>query len=218
MVKYFAYQMTVNEAEELLRVVLDDSGIELTRDNKGNDFFEASSDTQWLSGAQVDQRLAQALGLDDCRHIAADDMVVILSSKEEGKGLSLGAVAPTLRDRDFELERLWESFADIPMNPETECIEERFLHFEPGTDRKDIWHWFDARHSKGVAYLLYRGEGADRTDRLSRLLYLKQLCPECESSSCGFNHGGECRFPMVHERAPYINDTDGCLDFDYTEG
>lgn len=33
-----------------------------------------------------------------------------------------------LRDRDEELEELWERFGDIPMDPETECIEETFLN------------------------------------------------------------------------------------------
>ena len=39
------------------------------------------------------------------------------------------------------------------MNPETECIEEDFLHFPVGTNRMEIWHWFDEQHSIGVAYL-----------------------------------------------------------------
>lgn len=63
----------------------------------------------------------------------------------------------TVRDRDKELEELWGAFGDIPMNPETECIEEKFLGFDAGTDREEIWHWFDERYSKGVAALLYGG-------------------------------------------------------------
>lgn len=61
-------------------------------------------------------------------------------------------------ERDRTLERLWEQFEDIPMNPETECIEEQFLGWWPGTKREEIWHWFDEQHSKGVAYLLYEYE------------------------------------------------------------
>ena len=68
----------------------------------------------------------------------------------------------TLRDRDEELEELWEKFSDVPMNPETECIENAFMGWGPGIHREKIWHWFDRRHSKGVAYLLY-GDGIDRT-------------------------------------------------------
>lgn len=45
----------------------------------------------------------------------------------------------TLRERDAELEILWEKFSDIPMDPDTEKIEETFLNFPAGTDREDIW-------------------------------------------------------------------------------
>lgn len=72
-------------------------------------------------------------------------------SPEEIKAM---APAATLRDRDAELERLWAEFGDVPMNPETECMGEPFLGFPAGTHREDIWHWFDERHSRGVAYLL----------------------------------------------------------------
>lgn len=117
-----------------------------------------------------------------------------------------------LEERDRELEELWNQFGDTPMDPETEKIEEPFVDFPAGTDREDIWHWFDLRHSRGVAYLLY-GDGVDRTDQIAKLTYLKQLCIECESSSCYFNHGGECRFALVHERKPRLNDYDGCIDY-----
>lgn len=61
----------------------------------------------------------------------------------------------TLKDRDVELEELWDKFADTPMNPETDCIEEPFMHWDIGTHKEEIWHWFDKQHSKGVYYLLY---------------------------------------------------------------
>lgn len=64
---------------------------------------------------------------------------------------------PTIKARDERLKALWQQFTDVPMNPETECMEEDFLHFPAGTHREDIWHWFDERHSKGIAYLLYGG-------------------------------------------------------------
>lgn len=123
----------------------------------------------------------------------------------------------SLRDRDEVLEELWCEFENIPINPQTECIEAKFMGWGLGIHREEIWHWFDKRHSKGVAFLLY-GTGIDRTPAVEKLLYLKQLCIECESISCQFNHGGECRFSLVHERKPRINDTDGCIDYDYREG
>lgn len=122
----------------------------------------------------------------------------------------------TLKERDRLLEELWEQFADCPMDPDTEKMDEQFLHFPAGTNREEIWHWFDERHSKGVAYLLY-GDGIDRTPDTAKLCYLKQLCFECEGLGCTYNHAGECRFALVHERKPEINDIDGCVDYDYTE-
>lgn len=76
-------------------------------------------------------------------------------------------VRMTLHDRDVVLEELWARFGDVPMNPETECMEEEFLHFAVGTHREEIWHWFDHRHSKGVAYLLYKAD-ISRTDHLAK--------------------------------------------------
>ncbi len=82
----------------------------------------------------------------------------------------------TLQDRDKKLEDLWQQLGDVPINPKTEHIEEPFLHFPAGTDREDIWHWFDERHSKGVAYLMYHK--ADRVAELTpeelRRAYEKQ--------------------------------------------
>lgn len=56
---------------------------------------------------------------------------------------------------DAKVEKLWDEFTDVPMNPETECIEEDFYIWKKGTFREDIWHWFDDNHSNGVYYLLY---------------------------------------------------------------
>ena len=55
---------------------------------------------------------------------------------------------------DTELENLWKFLEDIPMN-ENEQLEEDWFIFPKGTDKEEIWHWFDEQHSKGVSYLLY---------------------------------------------------------------
>lgn len=118
----------------------------------------------------------------------------------------------TLQVRDEKLEKLWAEFGDIPMDPETECIEEPFMRWGAGTHREEIWHWFDDRYSNGVAYLLYGGT-EDYVPETKRLYGLSKLCEECESVSCQFVRDGLCRFPLVHERKPHITNEDGCLDY-----
>ena len=59
---------------------------------------------------------------------------------------------------DMLVKMLWDEFGDVPMNPDTERIEEQFLIFKVGTSREEIWHWFDSLYSKGVAFLLYGGD------------------------------------------------------------
>lgn len=59
---------------------------------------------------------------------------------------------------DSEVEELWRSLDDVPMNPETERMEKPFLIFPAHTEREKIWKWFDKHHSKGIAYLLYGAE------------------------------------------------------------
>ena len=67
-----------------------------------------------------------------------------------------------LDERDRKIESIWRLLEDVPMNPETERIEQPFWCFPAGTDRETIWHWFDDRHSKGVHYLLYELPRKDR--------------------------------------------------------
>lgn len=55
---------------------------------------------------------------------------------------------------DSEVEELWDNLTDIPFDPETEKLDEPYYIWPKGTDKEDIWHWFDEHHSKGVAYLL----------------------------------------------------------------
>ncbi len=117
---------------------------------------------------------------------------------------------PTLKERDKRLEQLWAEFGDVPMNPETEEIEAQFLCFPAGTNREEVWEWFDERYSRGVAKLLLVGEPKDR--EVARALYLQSLCTECDAEYCAFSSDGICKAPFVTGRAPGLND-DGCTDY-----
>ena len=85
----------------------------------------------------------------------------------------------TLRERDTQLEKLWKQFGDVPMNPDTEKMEGPFMDFPAVTDREEIRHWFDERHSKGVVYLLYGRPFYEKdSEATSALLeYIKQEVP-----------------------------------------
>ena len=117
-----------------------------------------------------------------------------------------------LSERDRELEELWGEFADVPVDPDTERIEDDFICFPHGTPKEDVWHWFDERYSKGVYHLIYGFGGIDRTDRIAKTLYLYELCEDCETGSCAYNESGECRFSLVHERPPRKTEDDGCVE------
>lgn len=41
-----------------------------------------------------------------------------------------------------ELQKMWEEFGNIPIN-EKEQIVFNFYSWPAGTEREDIWHWFD---------------------------------------------------------------------------
>lgn len=53
-----------------------------------------------------------------------------------------------------QIEDLWHLLEDVPMNPETEEMEEEFFGFPIGTHREEIWHWFDERYGGGVHALM----------------------------------------------------------------
>jgi len=61
-----------------------------------------------------------------------------------------GRITPA--EKDKVLEQLWDIFEKVSMNDD-DSIDEDFLVWEKGTDRFDIWHWFDEEHSEGVAVL-----------------------------------------------------------------
>lgn len=122
----------------------------------------------------------------------------------------------TLQKRDTELEQLWNEFTDVPMDPETEKMEEPFLHFPAGTNREEIWHWFGERHSKGVVYLLYGTEPKYSLKNMAPLVRAQSLCCECDCETCVFNPKGICMVPFVTGDAPGLSE-DGCTDYCYKE-
>ena len=56
--------------------------------------------------------------------------------------------------RDALIEDLWKTLSDVPMNPDTEDMEEEWFIFPKGTNREAISNWFDENHSKGVGWIM----------------------------------------------------------------
>jgi hypothetical protein len=52
-----------------------------------------------------------------------------------------------------EVRKLWDILGNIPTD-ENDEIEEPFLHFEIGTDKFEIWHWFEEKFDLSVAKYL----------------------------------------------------------------
>lgn len=63
--------------------------------------------------------------------------------------------SPMATFRGKTVKELWEEFGDVPMNPETECIETSWCGFPAGTHREDIWHWFEKTFDVRVYDLMY---------------------------------------------------------------
>lgn len=67
---------------------------------------------------------------------------------------------------DKKLEELWQELGDV-LFVEDEgkrlVLSSDWLHFEPGTEREEIWKWFDKHHSNGVVWLMndFEKEGED---------------------------------------------------------
>lgn len=53
--------------------------------------------------------------------------------------------------KELHVKDLWLEFGDVPMDPETECIEEEWNGFPAGTNREEIWHWFEETFGVSVA-------------------------------------------------------------------
>lgn len=75
------------------------------------------------------------------------------------------------------VEGFWKNLVDVSFHEEKEgrlVLEKDYrlmigtrevASFPAGTDREKIWHWFDERHPRGVAYLLYGEEAKESEDR-----------------------------------------------------
>lgn len=61
----------------------------------------------------------------------------------------------------MEIESLWKDLGNQPFiegEDKDLLLDIDWFIFKKGTDRQEIWKWFDRNHEKGVYYLLYEME------------------------------------------------------------
>ena len=60
-------------------------------------------------------------------------------------------------DTDDLIQDLWKCFSNVPFDDGEKdlVLGQDWFIFEKGTEREDIWQWFDSHYSKGVVSLLY---------------------------------------------------------------
>lgn len=58
---------------------------------------------------------------------------------------------------DYVCNRLWELLGSVPVNNDDE-IEEQFLHFPIGSDKLEIWLWFEETFGISVIKLMYKNK------------------------------------------------------------
>lgn len=149
-----------------------------------------------------------------CKRLAHHGCMLLAEIKKNTAGSKPEVPDKTIEQRDEELEKLWDELSDVPFDENEDgelVLTEDWYCFDAGTEREEIWHYFDKRHSKGVAYLLYGGNPAP-TDT-DKLVELDAMCFECDAEHCAFNPRGICKFPMVYGVLPEQTEKDGCLDF-----
>ena len=100
--------------------------------------FTGFGDTLLPCGRRSEKRYGQA------KEILEEKMLEYLAFFEK-KGIVI--------EREAKLSyvtKLWDKLGDIPCNDD-EDIEEEFLHFPVGTQRYEIWHWFESKFDLSVA-------------------------------------------------------------------
>lgn len=81
---------------------------------------------------------------------------IVMASTQDTKIRVVATVDFSDRFNSQEVEKLWQFFGEIPIDDEDAILEE-FLGFSEGTDRIEIWHWFDENYPEGVTELVNGG-------------------------------------------------------------
>lgn len=108
-------------------------------------------DVTWRAVYHWQQGHIKDIPYEDLRNVLMD--IAEGFEKEYGNNVAKEDYIECVRSyTDLGLAKaLWSRFGDIPMDPDTEEIEEEWNGFEKYTFREDIWHWFEDTFNVSVA-------------------------------------------------------------------
>lgn len=140
--------------------------IEFYLENYYKNFFEEVNQNEFLS--KEIELLYNVINIDILRK--SDEFIKWCKENNYNNEIEKETLQQEL---DRRLEYLWDKFEDIPFSDfdSEERLECKFAVFEAETDKEEIWHWFDKRHSKGVHYLLYEYEIGNNNDNRQKVSY-----------------------------------------------
>lgn len=76
---------------------------------------------------------------------------------------------------DDACQKAWEVFIRIPVDEDTDEIQEEFLHFPAGTNQEIVHEWFDRMYSRGVYSLMHPGEMVQPMSEAELMVATKEL-------------------------------------------
>lgn len=118
--------------------------------------------------------------LDQCAKVVLMMKEDPFPKREELRSLIIEAM-PVGSERDSAVQKLWDELADIPFDFTEEypdgCLSCDWAGFKAGTDKYDIWHWFDDTYSHGIYSLMFPESSKSAVEIESR----KALWPVAKS-------------------------------------
>ena len=54
---------------------------------------------------------------------------------------------------DASVEKSWEEFKTVPLD-RNGCLKKSWCAFPKGTNKNDVYGWFNRHHSRGLSYLM----------------------------------------------------------------
>lgn len=151
-----------------MKIVRDGKMYELTRSEVEQAYFEMEQEYLEADAIRMLQYVFEDEGFEHWKYTYAmqpeakiarlivrvyhenEDSNVAFNDTMEG---AVNQVIDELQMTPHVLECLWAALGDVCVDDDGN-IDEEYMDFSVGTNREDIWHWFDERYPGGVAVLM----------------------------------------------------------------